>query len=271
MNKVIRFWLKELFEIDLTKKGFRLFGHPFFSNLFEEIESTNKLTMPFKLYLFLLACSVQGVVAQKNERIHYFECVAGLNYSISPSATQNLPGFGVGLFFHSVASNKFSSIRVGLDYQMVNMRVASILIDYSLYEENTLFSFNQLRLPLSFPIVLTPKSKVQVYVEPGCYFSMPLGAFAQSTLTERDANGNVISQYKHQWSAPSSPGFGVSFGAGVIFPQETKRFELRGDFNVGSGRVTFGQGPVQQFVFNDVLFRLSFMSRFPMKTKKARE
>lgn len=160
------------------------------------------------------------------------------------------------------------SVRFGMDYQLTNMRVASIDIDYSFREENAFFTFNQLRIPVSFPIVLNPKSKVQVYIEPGFYFNIPFDALVRSTLIEMDPSGNVISQNRHRWKIGSNPDFGISLGAGVIFPQHTKRFELRGEYNWGPfGKVDFSFKSNQTFVRYNNLLRLSLVFRFPMKTK----
>lgn len=103
MIKEIKYWLTELFEINLEKK--LSFLDSLFSNLYQKIEFFKK-RLCLSEYPFFLFCSLFFAAAQKSERIHYFEAAIAANYSMSADATQNLPGFGVGVFFHPFSLKK---------------------------------------------------------------------------------------------------------------------------------------------------------------------
>jgi hypothetical protein len=213
---------------------------------------------------------LQNVVAQDSLKNRFVELGLSSNYSTSYSQVTNKMGGGLGLYFNTQKQNKKHSVRFGVDYQITRMAMDSISLEYHFSQNNTTkyydlsLSFHQVRLFSSFPIQLFKVKTGSVFVEPRCYFNIPLPVRINATEVKQEGAITYINQ--RNWKGYSTADIGFSFAIGMNLPIENYNFKVRLIGNYGPfGNFYIGGGPGEQAINYNNFVNLNFIWAFKMK------
>jgi hypothetical protein len=213
---------------------------------------------------------LQNVVAQDTLKNRFVELGLSSNYSTSYSQVTNKMGGGLGLYFNTKKQNKKHSVRFGIDYQITRVAMDSISLEYHFSQNNTTkyydlsLCFHQVRLFSSFPIQLFKVKTGGVFVEPGCYFNLPLPVRINATEVKQEGAITYINQRK--WKGYSTADIGFSFAIGMNLPIENYNFKVRLIGNYGPfGNFYIGGGPGEQAINYNNFVNLNFIWAFKMK------
>jgi hypothetical protein len=213
---------------------------------------------------------LQNVVAQDPLKNRFVELGLSANYSTSYSEVSNKGGVGLGLYFNTQKQNKKHGLRFGIDYQITRVAMDSISLEYHFSQNNTTkyydlsFSFQQFRLFSSLPIQLFKVKTGSVFVEPGCYFNLPLPVRINATEVKQEGAITYINQ--RNWKGYSTADIGFSFAIGMNLPIENYNFKVRLIGNYGPfGNFYIGGGPGEQAINYNNFVNLNFIWAFKMK------
>lgn len=216
---------------------------------------------------FMLLLNVHAQDALKNR---FVELGLSANYSTSYSDVSNKGGVGLGLYFNTQNQNKKHSVRFGIDYQITRVAMDSISLEYHFSQNNTTkyydlcLSFHQVRLFSSFPIQLFKVKTGSVFVEPGCYFNIPLPVRINATEVKQE--GAITYTNQRTWKGYSTADIGFSFAIGMNLPIEKYNFKVRFIGNYGPfGNFYIGGGPSERAINYNNFVNLNFIWAFKMK------
>lgn len=228
---------------------------------------TIKMKFVFIPLSFMLLLNVHAQDALKNR---FVELGLSANYSTSYSDVSNKGGVGLGLYFNTQKQNKKHSVRFGIDYQITRVAMDSISLEYHFSQNNTTkyydlsLSFHQVRLFSSFPIQLFKVKTGSVFVEPGCYFNIPLPIRINATEVKQE--GAITYTNQRTWKGYSNADIGFSFAIGMNLPIEKYNFKVRFIGNYGPfGNFYIGGGPSERAINYNNFINLNFIWAFKMK------
>jgi hypothetical protein len=207
---------------------------------------------------------LQNVVAQDTLKNRFVELGLSSNYSTSYSQVTNKMGGGLGLYFNTQKQNKKHSVRFGVDYQITRMAMDYVFQNYQTKYHDLSFSFQQCRLFCSLPIQLFKVKTSSVFVEPVCYFNLPLPVRINATEVKQEGAITYINQ--RNWKGYSTADIGFSFAIGMNLPIENYNFKVRLIGNYGPfGNFYIGGGPGEQAINYNNFVNLNFIWAFKMK------
>lgn len=222
---------------------------------------TIKMKFVFIPLSFMLLLNVHAQDALKNR---FVELGLSSNYSTSYSQVTNKMGGGLGLYFNTQKQNKKHSVRFGVDYQITRMAMDYVFQNYQTKYHDLSFSFQQCRLFCSLPIQLFKVKTSSVFVEPGCYFNLPLPVRINATEVKQE--GAITYTNQRTWKGYSTADIGFSFAIGMNLPIENYNFKVRLIGNYGPfGNFYIGGGPGEQAINYNNFVNLNFIWGFKMK------
>jgi len=172
-------------------------------------------------------------------------------------------GGGLGLYFNTQKQNKKHSVRFGVDYQITRMAMDYVFQNYQTKYHDLSFSFQQCRLFCSLPIQLFKVKTSSVFVEPGCYFNLPLPVRINATEVKQEGAITYINQRK--WKGYSTADIGFSFAIGMNLPIENYNFKVRLIGNYGPFGNFYMGGKDETVINYNNFVNLNFIWGFKMK------
>jgi hypothetical protein len=219
-----------------------------------------KMKFVFVPLSFMLLLNVH---AQDALKTHFVELGLSANYSTSYSEVSNKGGVGLGLYFNTQKQNNKHGLRFGIDYQLTRMAMDYVFQNYQTKYYDLSFSFQQFRLFSSLPIQLFKVKTGSVFVEPGCYFNLPLPVRINATEVKYDGVSTYIN--KRNLKGYSTADIGFSFAIGMNLPIENYNFKVRLIGNYGPFGNFYMGGKDETVINYNNFVNLNFIWGFKMK------